>query len=84
MTYLFTIYDFRRTITKINLFKKMGWFYYFFFRSNPKRRLIKEINAPTENTTKTIWNKRLDIKPTCTICRQKIVWSDLRKNNEYI
>jgi hypothetical protein len=58
MTYLFTIYDFSRTITKINLFKKMGWFYHFFYtlgRSNPKRRLnIKEINAPTENTTKTI------------------------------
>ena len=27
MTYLFTIYDFSRTITKINLLKKMGCFF---------------------------------------------------------
>ena len=34
--------------------------------------------------TQLSWNQRLDIKPTYKICRQKIVWSELCKNNEYI
>lgn len=50
--------------------------------SNLKRRLVTEVDAPTEHihVIKKRFNIRLDIKSTNNTCRMKMLWSDVCKN----